>query len=198
MLPDISLAKDRFLAQKAFSFRVCGLGNPANLAGKIKIFNLADIEKLTMKKLNNVFFWGGLLGLVFIGWLLISLDSLPAKVHEAATTSSPVAAVETNEVSVTNPPVDNVMTFADGQNNGTDGGFTLLLVTDRQWQFLKGRGLKLHFFGNVMDQRYPESFGPILIHEGFWDTKTHGYFPEDATPRVFWVALRTDSGTYEK
>lgn len=46
---------------------------------------MTDIEKLTMKKLNNVFFWGGLVALGFIGWLVTSLNSLPARVRESTT-----------------------------------------------------------------------------------------------------------------
>jgi hypothetical protein len=144
-----------------------------------------------MKSLNNIFGWGGLVGVLFILAAVWKLDHLPTVPAVTNTTNT----AKVSGSAVTNTDVDFAK-IADRADNGTDGGFTLLRVTTRQWDFLKERGLKLHFFGNVGDYRYPHGTGPILVNSGFFDGATREWLPENARPEVFWVALQTSPSVY--
>ena len=128
----------------------------------------------------------GLFGLVVLFVFVGAVNRLPAPTAAANATNATVATVA----------VVDLTQFADSMNNGTDGGFTLLRVTAHQWEFLKSRGIKLHFFGNVGDQKYPPGFGPILVNSGFFDGATREWLPEKAHPTVFWVAIQTAPAAY--
>jgi len=143
----------------------------------------------TMKK--SSFIWVtalGLFGLVLLFVFTGALSQLPATPAAVTnnTTNATVAAVA----------VADLTQFADRANNGTDGGFTLLRVTASQWEFLKDRGLRLHYFGNVADWKYPPGFGPILVHDGFFDGASREWLPETAHPEVFWAAVQTAPSAY--
>ena len=93
--------------------------------------------------------------------------------------------------------------YSEELNHFPTGRFTLILVTDKQLEFLQKRGLPLFNLGGEIDMTYPKYFGPIRFNEGFMvfykDAVEYSFLKEtDPKPQLFWAAIRTDEEAYHK